>query len=229
MCPRPNFNGATSFGFKASDGTAFSATGALVNITVVAVNDAPTISDIANTTIAQDTTTGAISFTVNDVDNAPASLTLSGASSNPALVPVSSIVFGGSGSNRTVTVTPLPGQSGVATLTVTVSDGALSASDSFVLTVTAVSTNNRAPIVDNYTLSASLNRAFSMALPASDPDGDALSFSVAPNSVLPPGTTLSSAGVLSGHPHADRRLLLPGEGERWQGRHHHGGLPADRD
>ena len=45
------------------------------------------------------------------------------------------ITFGGSGANRTITVTPLPDQSGQATITVTVSDGALSDSEAFVLTV----------------------------------------------------------------------------------------------
>jgi hypothetical protein len=50
-------------------------------------------------------------------------------------VPDSSIVFGGSGSNRTVTVTPLSDQFGTAEITVTVSDGSLSTNDTFVLTV----------------------------------------------------------------------------------------------
>ena len=58
--------------------------------------------------------------------------------SNTTLVPNANIVFGGSGANRTVTVTPAANQSGTATITVTVSDGALTASDTFVLTVTPV-------------------------------------------------------------------------------------------
>ena len=66
---------------------------------------------------------------------APFNLQLSAASSNPALVPASNIVFGGSGSNRTVTVTPVPGQTGTASITTTVTDGPSSSSDTFVLTV----------------------------------------------------------------------------------------------
>ena len=45
--------------------------------------------------------------------------------------PTANIVFGGSGANRTVTVTPAANQNGTATITVTVSDGALTASDTF--------------------------------------------------------------------------------------------------
>ncbi len=38
-------------------------------------------------------------------------------------MPTANIVFGGSGANRTVTVTPAANQTGTATITVTVSDG----------------------------------------------------------------------------------------------------------
>ena len=46
------------------------------------------------------------------------------------------IVFGGSGANRTVTVTPAANQLGSSTITITVSDGTLTASDTFLLAVT---------------------------------------------------------------------------------------------
>ena len=91
-------------------------------LTVNAVNDNPTISDIANQSTNEDTATSAIAFTVGDVETAAASLTLSGASSNTTLVPNVNIVFGGSGANRTVTITPAANQSGTTTITVTVTD-----------------------------------------------------------------------------------------------------------
>ena len=43
----------------------------------------------------------------------------------------------GSGANRTVVLTPAPGQSGTTTITITVSDGALTTSINFDLTVNA--------------------------------------------------------------------------------------------
>jgi protocatechuate 3,4-dioxygenase beta subunit len=109
-----------------------------IGVAATVTNTAPAISAIADRTIDANTSTGTLAFTVSDAETAAASLTVSGASSNTALVPVSAIVFGGSGTNRTVTVTPLANQSGSATITVTVSDGSLLASESFLLTVGAV-------------------------------------------------------------------------------------------
>ena len=101
-------------------------------------NTAPTISDISDKTTNEDTATGAIAFTVGDAQTAAADLTVSGTSSNTALVPNGNIAFGGSGANRTVTITPAANKHGTTTITITVSDGSLSASDTFVLTVTSV-------------------------------------------------------------------------------------------
>jgi formylglycine-generating enzyme required for sulfatase activity len=98
-------------------------------------NTAPTISDIAAQTITEGNNTGALAFTVGDAQTAAGSLSVSGSSSNTTLVPNANIVFGGSGANRTVTVTPASSQLGTATVTVTVSDGSLTASDTFLLTV----------------------------------------------------------------------------------------------
>lgn len=98
---------------------------------------APTISNISNQATTTGTAIAAIPFTVGDADTALGSLTLSGASSNTTLVPAGNIIFGGSGANRTVTITPAAGQTGTATITVTVSDGSLTATDTFVVTVSA--------------------------------------------------------------------------------------------
>src|SRR6185369_671141 len=128
-----NQNGTATITVTVSDGqlSAFDT----FDVTVSAVNDAPTISNIADQTTPVNTATAAIAFTAGDIDTALTSLTVSGSSDNPILVSDGNIVFGGSGANRTVTVTPAAGQSGTATITVSVSDGQLSAIDSFVLTV----------------------------------------------------------------------------------------------
>jgi hypothetical protein len=62
-------------------------------------------------------------------------LTLSGFSSNPGLVSTASIIFGGTGSNRTVQVLPTPGQTGLAVITVMVNDGGTNVPTSFQVTV----------------------------------------------------------------------------------------------
>ncbi|MCX6892809.1 MAG: Ig-like domain-containing protein, partial [Verrucomicrobia bacterium] len=101
----------------------------------VTVNQAPTISAINNRVIAAGATTPALPFTIGDAETPLASLSLSATSSNPALVPNSNIVLGGSGSARTVTVTALAGQTGVATITITVGDGDATAISPFQITV----------------------------------------------------------------------------------------------
>jgi hypothetical protein len=102
---------------------------------VSGINDPPTISDVATQATTENIATAALPFTVGDDLTAPGSLTLTKSSSDPTLVPPANIVFGGSGANRTVTVTPAANQSGTTYITLTVSDGTHTASDGFWLTV----------------------------------------------------------------------------------------------
>src|SRR6185436_12157669 len=115
------------------------------DLVVNSVNDAPTISDIANITINEDGNTGALAFTVGDLETAAADLIVEASSSNLVLVPQSGITLGGSGANRTITVTPVANGFGTATITVTVKDAVnATSSDQFVVTVTPV---NDAPSI----------------------------------------------------------------------------------
>ncbi len=139
-------------------------------------NTAPTITDIANQTINEDSNTGALSFTIGDAETPVGSLGLSATSSNPALIPVANIVFGGSGASRTVTATPLANQFGSTTITITVSDGALTAQDAFTVTVNSVNdaptitdtpnqvTNEDTPLVVNVTVGDVETAASSLTL-----------------------------------------------------------------
>ncbi len=96
----------------------------------------PMISQITNHTVAVNTNTGPLAFTVSDGETAASNLVVSAVSSDPNLVPVANLVFGGSGTNRTLTVTPAANQAGIVVITVTVTDAAgQSASDFFTLTV----------------------------------------------------------------------------------------------
>ena len=114
-------------------------------ITVTAVNDLPTISNIADQSTAG-TVVGPLAVTIGDVETAAAALTLTAASSNTALVPVANVVFGGSGANRTVTVTRVTGQSGSTLITLTVGDGTGTAVDTFTVTVaSAAATTTSTP------------------------------------------------------------------------------------
>ncbi len=103
-------------------------------ITVIS-NTPPTMGAIMDATIDENSSTN-LAFTVGDAQTSSGSLAVSGFSSNPALVPHANLVFGGSGSNRTVTITPAPNQSGTATITLAVDDGWFKTVRTFVLTVT---------------------------------------------------------------------------------------------
>src|SRR5438105_2846543 len=98
-------------------------------------NTPPTISVIAGQTTTENMATPPIAFTVGDVQTPSSNLVVSVASSNPALVPGGNMVLGGNGADRSVTVRPAINQIGTATITLTVSDGALSTSTSFLLLV----------------------------------------------------------------------------------------------
>ncbi|KAB2641276.1 MAG: leucine-rich repeat protein, partial [Verrucomicrobia bacterium] len=98
-------------------------------------NTPPTISAVADQNLSPSSSTAALPFTVGDAQTTVASLTVTATSSNTTLVPIANIVLGGSSANRTVTVTPVASLSGIATVTLTVNDGAISSSVTFLLTV----------------------------------------------------------------------------------------------
>ncbi len=131
--PAPSASGSTTVTVNVNDG------GTSDNIVTrsftVTVNQPPMISAIPKRTTTAGTPTSAISFAIADAETPAANLTLAGNSSDPGLVQNAGIVFGGSGANRTVTVTPLPGKSGTASITVTTSDGLATASSTFQLSV----------------------------------------------------------------------------------------------
>src|SRR5688572_6730304 len=138
----PNSWGTGVVNVTVSDGLAQTARS--FTVTVTPANDAPTLTSIANSTIVEDTATPPIPFTIGDAETSAASLTLSGASSDLVLVPNANIVFGGSGASRTVRITPAANQFGTASINVSVSDGSLSATRTFQLTVAS---SNDAPTI----------------------------------------------------------------------------------
>ena len=114
------------------------------DLTVVHVNHAPEISVIQNQTVDEDTETNAISFTVADIDGD--NLTVSASSSNLALVPSENITLSGSGLSRSITINPLPNANGIVLITIEVSDGSLTTTRSFNLTVSPI---NDIPVLVN--------------------------------------------------------------------------------
>src|SRR5436190_2025838 len=136
--PAANQSGTATITITVADPNGASASRSFV-LSVNPVNDPPTISSVANQSTDEDTPTAAIPFSISDVETPAGNLMVSGRSSNPDLVPDANILFGGSGSNRTVTLRPATNQFGSTTITLTVSDGdGGAASASFLLSVNSV-------------------------------------------------------------------------------------------
>lgn len=131
--PPLNFNGTLSIKVTASDGALSAAD--TFDLVITPVNDAPTISAIANQVTAQNTAIAPIPFTIGDVETAASALTVTATSSNPTLIPNGNLVLGGSAANRTLTLAPAAGQFGTATITVTVNDGTTTTSTTFSVAV----------------------------------------------------------------------------------------------
>jgi hypothetical protein len=104
----------------------------------------PTISSIPNQFVNKNTTTLPIGLTISDPDTPANNLGLTATSSNLALVPNANLVLGGAGTNRTITAAPVPNATGTTLITLTVSDGQLTAEQVFLLTVTS---SNNPPVL----------------------------------------------------------------------------------
>lgn len=84
-------------------------------------NSAPAITVIADRSADQDTTLGPIEFGISDRESDVAALTLT-ATADGTVFPSDGIVLGGSGSTRTLTLTPLESATGATNVTVTLTD-----------------------------------------------------------------------------------------------------------
>jgi alpha-tubulin suppressor-like RCC1 family protein len=135
ITPSQNDNGETLIHFRVNDGEKSSVSS--IKIVVEATNDPPYISEIDNHRTDENITSSAISFKIDDLESAADDLILIARSSNLSLVPEDQIVFGGTGKNRFVTITPGNNQSGLAVITLTVRDQSEASSQSFTLTVNA--------------------------------------------------------------------------------------------
>ncbi|MBW4680306.1 MAG: tandem-95 repeat protein [Microcoleus vaginatus WJT46-NPBG5] len=177
--PNANFNGAVTFNWNGSDGTAYAATGSTVSLTVNAVNDPPTLSAAISDQLAVQNT--AFNFTVaentfTDVDGD--TLTYSASLENGGALP-SWLSF--NPTTRTFSGTPNPDDLGAVNVKVTASDGVATTSD--VLTLTVNATANTAPVVATpiSDRTATAGTVFSYTFAENtfvDADGDALTYTL---------------------------------------------------
>jgi gliding motility-associated-like protein len=192
--PGASQSGTATVTITVNDGA--SSTSTSFDLTVTPVNDAPTITPITNQTTAENTATTAIPFNIGDAETPAINLNLSGSSSVTTLVPNGNIVFGGSGSDRTVTITPAASQNGATEITITVSDGVATASTTFTLTVSSV---NDGPTITSISNQTTTEDVATPALPftLSDPDTPPTSLNVtgtSSNETLVPSSNIALFG-----------------------------------
>jgi hypothetical protein len=104
-------------------------------IEVLNVNEAPVLTLASESILAIAGETATNVATVSDVDTDVAALSVTASSGNTLLIPAGNITVEGSGADRTISVTPRPGLSGTATVTVRVSDGLNSVRETFTVQV----------------------------------------------------------------------------------------------
>ncbi|MGH3864340.1 tandem-95 repeat protein, partial [Actinokineospora sp.] len=193
--PNPDFNGMDSYTYDVSD--TFSTDTGTVNVTVVAVNDAPSFTDAGDVTVAEDSGAQTVAGWASNIMPGPATATDEAgqalqfnvtANTNAALFSVQPAVNAMSGD---LTFTPAADAFGSSDITVVLMDDGgtanggvdTSASSTFTITVTNVNdppvitagptSNPVSPIPGNTSTGA--NVAFSITV--TDADNDPLTFS----------------------------------------------------
>ncbi|SIR00680.1 hypothetical protein SAMN05878282_112109 [Aquipseudomonas alcaligenes] len=169
--PKPNWNGTTSFTYRANDGTANSNT-ATVSVTVTPVNDGPAVND-ATLTLDEDTT-ATLTLAVSDVD-----MSFEGDSHTWEIVSAPNAAHGSASiSGNTLTFTPAANWNGSTTLTYRAKDskGAYSTARTVSITVTPV---NDVPVASNIEVSTEEETVVTIQRPATDvEDNDKLQYAL---------------------------------------------------
>jgi hypothetical protein len=147
VAPLPNTHGEVNITVSVTDGS--ETADDVFQVTVISANDTPTLSNIATQSITEDGVLGPLAITVGDLETSAGDLTITATSSNPAVIPISGVSLGGTGSQRTVTITPAAGEIGKSVITLTVSDGFANVSSGFEVTVLPDNSLNHAPRVTN--------------------------------------------------------------------------------
>lgn len=162
--PSANYFGTDSFTFRAHDGTNYSNT-ATVLLTISPVNDAPVLAAIADISV-NETKIVIITPNATDVDNTTLIYSINDTKSS----------WNGTSFNWATTYN----DAGVYSFKVTASDGSLSDTKSFRVTVNNV---NRGPTTPmpfpaNITFDEDTQYTFNITPYFSDPDGDALTYTI---------------------------------------------------
>jgi hypothetical protein len=184
LSPELNAFGSAVLTIEVSDG--FTSVTREVEVTVTPVNDPPLIEDVADKRVAEHVVLGPIGFRVSDLETAADELSVTATSNNQLKVPNANIVLGGSGEERTFTITPVAQQSGLVTITLRVSDGELEATDTFVVTLGSTDDEPSISAIANQTTPE--DTAKTVAFKVADPDTNVAS--------LTPSASFEASGIV---------------------------------
>ncbi len=197
--PALNFNGADTVSYEISDGNGGTATGTLT-VNVEAVNDTPVVGTaLTNQSSPEDTEVAFVipsdAFSDPDGDALTLSATLADGSVLPSWL-------GFDAATREFRGTPPLNFAGSLAVIVLASDGQLSASQAFELTITPV---NDAPVVNGPTaLTLDEDGQLTVSVDATDVDGDTLSFAIKSGGEPSQGqVTVSPTGILTYQPNSN--------------------------
>ena len=184
--PNTNYNGSDNFTFTVFDGE-LTSSAATVNISITAVNDAPTATTQSVTDNEDVTQTITLSGTDVDGDNLTYALAANPSNGTWTL------------SGNVVTYTPNANYNGSDNFTFTVSDGELTSSAATVnISITTV---NDAPTASAQSVSGNEDAAQTITLAGSDAEGDALTYALATNPSN--GTSTLSGNVVTYTPNTN--------------------------
>jgi gliding motility-associated-like protein len=204
--PDANWNGSTFFGWNGFDGTAYATLNASVNITVIAVNDAPTVSDIYKSGL----TDGTITFSASDFtgaysdveNNTLAKIKVVTLPSNGTLQLSGISVTANSEINAAnlgnITFVPTSGFTGVTTFVWNGNDGSLYAVSNANVHLSISAIPNTPPVVSD--LSKSVNEDNVLTFAPADfssayTDGESNAMTKIKITSLPANATLKLSGV----------------------------------
>jgi len=186
-------------------------------VTVTPVNDPPTISSIANVLMAMNSGSKFVQPTgisPGDADDNGQALTVTAASSNPALMPDPAVSYTSPNSSALLTLTPVVNQYGTTTITVTVKDNGGTANGGVDTTVrTFTVTVATTPTAKAGTLTTNQDTPAALTLSATDPLGLPLTYTLATNPAH--GTlTYAAGGSASGTLSSPALVYTPAAGYR---------------
>ena len=141
IAPLPDTNGTAVITVSVVDGQAINGTNTQsFAVSVRPFNNPPVILSLPERAVLQAPKPLQIVFTVMDAETPASALMVTAESSDAAILPISNLLLSANGTQRTLTVIPVPGRTGLVTLRIEVSDGEATVSSSFEVLITLIGT-----------------------------------------------------------------------------------------